>query len=62
MVQGKCVIDLYGTKSDETYNSDLQQMIFSSGKSIEAIIMAMLYDKGLFKYEDKVNWNKIGCY
>ena len=56
------MIDLYGTKSAETYNSDFQQMIFSSGKNIEAIIMAMLYDKGLFKYEDKVNWNSLYYY
>ena len=38
------------------------QIIFSSGKSIEAIIMGMLYEKGLFKYEDKVtqHWPEFG--
>ena len=30
------------------------QIVFSSGKSLEAIVMAMLYDKELFKYEDHV--------
>ena len=37
-------------------------MIFSSGKNIEVIVMGMLYDKGLFKYEDKVTkyWPEFG--
>ena len=30
------------------------QTIFSSGKSLTAIGMAILYDKGLFKYEDTI--------
>ena len=36
--------------------------MYSSGKNIEAIIMAMLYDKGLFKYEDPVikYWPEFG--
>merc|ERR1712109_289706 len=55
-VEGKCVIDLYGTAVDDTtYNADKLQCIFSSGKSIESIIMGMLFDRGLFKYEDKIS-------
>ena len=30
------------------------QTIFSSGKSLEAIAMATLFDKGLFQYEDTI--------
>ena len=55
-VEEKCVVDLYGTAiGDKTYTADSIQTIFSSGKSIESITMAMLYGKGLFKYEDKIS-------
>ena len=38
------------------------QPIFSSGKSIESIIMAMQHDKGIFDYEDKISkhWPEFG--
>ena len=38
------------------------QVICSSGKSIESIVMSMLYEKELFKYEDKViqHWPEFG--
>ena len=47
-VDEKCVVDLYGTAvGDKFYNAETVQTIYSSGKSIECIAMAMLYDKGL---------------
>ena len=46
-VDEKCVVDLYGTAiGDQNYNADTVQTIYSSGKSIESIAMAMLYGKG----------------
>ena len=33
----------------------LLQTIYSAGKSIESIAMAILYGKGLFKYEDNIS-------
>ena len=55
-VNQNCVIDLYGTAvGNKWYNAETIQTIMSSGKCIESIIMAMLYGKGLFKYEDNVS-------
>ena len=49
---------LFGKISQQTAhimnNKIFSQIVFSSGKSLEAIVMAMLHDKGLFKYEDHV--------
>ena len=54
-VDGHCVVDLYGTAiGDESYNPDTLQNIFSSGKSIGAVVMGILHSKGLFQFEDKV--------
>merc|ERR1711997_142944 len=54
-VNGNCVVELYGTAvGDSNYNHDKLQAIFSSGKSLEAIAMATLFDKGLFQYEDTI--------
>lgn len=38
------------------------QSIFSSGKSIESIVLGLLHDQGLFQYEDKViqHWPEFG--
>ena len=35
---------------DKSYNAETVQTIYSSGKSIESIAMAMLYGKGVFKF------------
>lgn len=62
-VKEKCVVDLYGSAiGDKTYGPETVQTIYSSGKSIESIAMAMLYGKGLFKYEDKISkhWPAFG--
>ena len=50
-VDEKCVVDLYGTAiGDKNYNAETVQTIYSSGKSIESIAMAMLYGKGVFDF------------
>ena len=81
-VDGKCVIDLYGSATGDmnydaekiqvcrkshspsniSHNNNLLQTIFSSGKSFESVALAILYDKGLFEYEDKVTkyWPEFG--
>ena len=81
-VDGKCVIDLYGSATgDMNYDAEkiqvgsifhwlnhylisnnLLQAIFSSGKSLESVALAILHDKGLFEYEDKVTkyWPEFG--
>ena len=46
-VNGQCVIDLFGSVDDD-YNDNVKQIIFSSGKNIEAIVMAVLHDKGTY--------------
>ena len=54
-VGDKCVVDLYGTAiGDFSYSSESIQNVMSCGKNWESIVMGMLYDKGLFKYEDVV--------
>jgi len=62
-VDGKCVIDLYGSATgDMNYDAEKIQAIFSSGKSFESVALAILHDKGLFEYEDKVTkyWPEFG--
>ena len=46
-VNGQCVIDLFGSINHD-YNDNAKQIIFSSGKNIEAIVMAVLHDKGTY--------------
>lgn len=62
-VDGQCVVDLVGTTDRCTYTADSVQNIFSSGKTLEPIVMGLLYDKGLFKFEDKVTqyWPEFGA-
>ena len=50
------MLDIFGKPDDcsSDYNSDKIQNIFSSGKSVAAILMAIMQDKGHFKYSDKV--------
>jgi len=56
-VDGACVVDLWGssTTGNFTYGPDLLHMIFSSGKSVAAIVMAMQVDRGLISYTDEVS-------
>ena len=50
----KLVVDLWGYSSDTSYTGDTLTNVFSSTKSLTAISMAMLYDKGLIRYTDKI--------
>ena len=43
-----------GYSSDTSYTGDTLTNVFSSTKSLTAISMAMLYDKGLIRYTDKI--------
>lgn len=45
------------------YNGDTLQCVFSSGKNMEAIAMAMLVDRGLVAYDDLVtkHWPEFGA-
>ena len=48
------VVDLCGS-SIESYNADTTTVIFSSGKVVGAVLMAMLVEKGLLSYDEKVS-------
>ena len=56
-VKGEKVVDLYRGVEPEKMTT-----IFSSGKSVAAILLALLHDKGLFQYEDLVDqhWPEFG--
>ena len=43
-----------GTTSNAPFDGDTMINIFSSGKQIETVIVALLVEKGLVKYEEKV--------
>ena len=42
------------TKKADNYNGESLNCIWSSGKSIASILMAILEDKGHMKYTDKI--------
>ena len=49
------VIDLCGTTPGKVpYTADTTCNLWSSGKSIGSILMAIMKDKGLLSYEEKV--------
>jgi len=58
-VDGKVVLDMYGGRSDNTtpsevFTQDQITTLFSCGKVVESVAVAMLVDQGLVKYETKV--------
>jgi CubicO group peptidase (beta-lactamase class C family) len=70
--KGEKIIDLYGyapeTETQKNnngvgYDGDTLQCVFSSGKNMEAIAMAMLVDRGLVDYDDLVtkHWPEFGA-
>ena len=71
--KGEKIIDLYGyapeTETQQQngvkagYDGDTLQCVFSSGKNMEAIAMAMLVDRGLVDYDDLVtkHWPEFGA-
>jgi len=49
------VVDITGYSSKQLeYTADTLQCVYSSGKNMEAVALAMLVDRGLVKYEDTV--------
>lgn len=62
--KGEKVVDLWATAiGDERFSPDSLVNVFSSGKSLEAIAMASLVDKGLLDYDAKVAdyWPEFGA-
>jgi CubicO group peptidase (beta-lactamase class C family) len=45
----ECVINLYGGVSEQS-----KTFIYSNGKTVSAIMLARLYEQGLFQYEDPI--------
>ncbi|XGW11340.1 hypothetical protein V3C99_012667 [Haemonchus contortus] len=64
--KGKLIVDLWGGYADKScnrlWNEDTITMIFSCTKSVAAICVAMLVDRGLCSYDDKViqYWPEFG--
>ena len=59
----ECVVDLWATAiGDSSFNGDSLVNVFSSGKSLESILLAMLCDRGLLNYDDKIveYWPEFG--
>merc|ERR1711874_198361 len=56
------VVDLWCSVSDPNYTGDTLTNVFSSTKSLTAIAMASLEDKGLMKYTEKIStyWPEFG--
>jgi len=54
-VGDECVVDLWASAIDDAnFSADSLVNVFSSGKSLEAITMAMLVDRGLLEYDAKI--------
>tara|TARA_R110002124_G_scaffold9535_3_gene48836 strand:+ start:6562 stop:7866 length:1305 start_codon:yes stop_codon:yes gene_type:complete len=53
---GEKVVDLWASVTDEPgFSPDSLVNVFSSGKSLEAIALASLVDKGLLRYDDRIS-------
>mmetsp|Transcript_2579 Transcript_2579/g.3966 ORF Transcript_2579/g.3966 Transcript_2579/m.3966 type:complete len:491 (+) Transcript_2579:109-1581(+) len=65
-VDGELVVDLVGgvtnTTSHAKYTEDTLHLVFSNTKGLEAVAVAMLVDRGVIKYEDRVAkyWPEFG--
>ena len=63
-VGSQCVVDLYASAIDDAEFSDTSLInVFSSGKSLEALTLAMLVDRGLLDYDKCVAdyWPEYAC-
>ncbi|KRX00226.1 Beta-lactamase/transpeptidase-like protein [Pseudocohnilembus persalinus] len=62
--KGELVVDLCGSFNfkDKNYSHDSLQPIFSSGKSVETVVIAMMVDRGHLDYNEKVSkyWPEFG--
>ena len=61
-VEEKKVVDLWWSGSNPKYTGDTLTNVFSSTKSLSAIAMAALQDKGLISYDEKIStyWPEFG--
>ena len=60
---GEKIVDLHGCAPEQkNYDGDTLQCVYSSGKNMESIAMAMLVDRGLLCYDDLVSkyWPEFG--
>lgn len=63
---GAKIVDLHGCAPEQEkkarYNGDTLQCVYSSGKNMESIAMAILVDRGLISYDDLVSkhWPEFG--
>lgn len=60
----ECVVDLWASAIDDSsFSADSLVNIFSSGKTLEAITMAMLVDRGLLDYNARITdyWPEFGA-
>ena len=52
---GRCVVNISGGRSEAArLQADTPMMVFSSGKVLESLVVAMLVDRGLLKYEQSL--------
>jgi CubicO group peptidase (beta-lactamase class C family) len=61
----ECVVDLWASAIDDArFSADSLVNVFSSGKSLEAITLAMLVDRGLLDYNAKITdyWPEFGAH
>lgn len=61
--ENRVVVDLFGkSSSQELYDGETLQNIYSSGKNLEAVCIALLADRGLLSYSDPVSmyWPEFG--
>ena len=55
-VEGEKVVDLHARQqTNDEFNADSLINVFSSGKSLESIAIAMLADRGLIDYDDTIS-------
>ncbi len=61
--EGKKVVDLWASTDDPMFTPDTLVNIFSSGKSLEALSMAMLVDRGQLRFDAPINeyWPEFGA-
>ncbi|PIO61957.1 beta-lactamase, partial [Teladorsagia circumcincta] len=66
--RGKLVVDLWGGYADREANvvwkRNTRTVLFSATKAISALCIAVLVDRGLLRYEDRLVefWPEYGCY
>jgi len=62
-VEEECVVDLWGSVTDDPSFGPVSLInVFSSGKSLESIALAMLVDRGLIEFSDRISthWPEFG--